>query len=257
MSGDIRAEAARYYDLNPNIPDDLEFYRLHVPSPEASILELGCGTGRVLVPLAEKCAYIHGIDSSEAMVSLCRKKLAVSSIPDSRARVQVDDITDVDLHRQFDLITAPFRVFQNLETDAQTDGFFHTVRRHLSSQGTCILNVFNPNRDADAMRTGWVSQDEIVRWEIELGNERIVCSDKYTSIDAEKLILYPELIYRRFAGDELVDETILRIAMRCYYPDEFEQIITDHGFTVLQRWGGYHGEPYGVGAELVVEFGEG
>ena len=44
--------------------------------------------------------------------------------------------------------------------------------------------------------------------------------------------------------------------MRCYYPDEFEQLITGHGFEIVHRWGGYAGEIYGEGPELVIEFRE-
>jgi hypothetical protein len=51
-----------------------------------------------------------------------------------------------------------------------------------------------------------------------------------------------------------VDEVVLKIAMRCYYPEEFEQLITRQGFRVLRRWGGYEGEVYGQGPELVVQF---
>jgi SAM-dependent methyltransferase len=55
MANDIRAKAAQYYDLCPDMPADVPFYRSFIPSLEARVLELGCGTGRVLVPLAEKC----------------------------------------------------------------------------------------------------------------------------------------------------------------------------------------------------------
>jgi hypothetical protein len=42
--------------------------------------------------------------------------------------------------------------------------------------------------------------------------------------------------------------------MRCYYPDEFVQLIANQGFRVLQKWGGYNGESYGQGSELIVQF---
>lgn len=44
--------------------------------------------------------------------------------------------------------------------------------------------------------------------------------------------------------------------MRAYYPAEFEDVISGHGFRVLNKWGGYSGETYGDGPELVVQFSE-
>lgn len=41
--------------------------------------------------------------------------------------------------------------------------------------------------------------------------------------------------------------------MRCYYPNEFKQLITNMGFTITGSWGGYNNEEYGVGPELVIE----
>ncbi len=70
----------------------------------------------------------------------------------------------------------------------------------------------------------------------------------------DRLVLYPELVYRRYRGATLVDEAILGIAMRCYYPDELEQLILRHGFEIIRRWGGYAGERYGAGPELVLQF---
>lgn len=53
----------------------------------------------------------------------------------------------------------------------------------------------------------------------------------------------------------MLDEATLRIAMRCYYPDELVARIEAAGFQVTGRWGGYAGEVYGEGPELVVAFG--
>ena len=53
MTLDIRAEAAKYYDLRPSPFEgrDIPFYIGLRPGPDAQVLELGCGTGRVLVPI--------------------------------------------------------------------------------------------------------------------------------------------------------------------------------------------------------------
>ena len=64
-------------------------------------------------------------------------------------------------------------------------------------------------------------------------------------------------IYRQYQGELLKDETVLKLVMRCYYPDSFEKLITTHGFSIIDLWGGYAGEVYGEGPELVIQFGKG
>ena len=107
MKVDIRTEAAKYYDCSPNVPDDIPFYINHIPSQRATVLALGCGTGRVTLALAQHCRYIHSIDLSESMISICQGKLIKANIPLSKAKVEVGDITDFDLEQTFDLIIAP------------------------------------------------------------------------------------------------------------------------------------------------------
>lgn len=251
---DRRADAASYYDLSPNRPDDLPFYVERLPSAAARVLELGCGTGRVAVPLALRCASVHGLDRSEAMVRIARAKVADAGLED-RVRIGVADISSFELPARFDYVIAPYRVLQNLETDAEVEGLFRCIRAHLDPGGRCILNAFRPNRDPDAMRAEWVSEEEHLAWEVETSEGRVACYDRRARIDPERLVLYPELVYRRFEGDEVVEEAVLEIAMRCYYPEELLALVESHGFVVRRAWGGYHGEAYGEGDELVVEFG--
>jgi hypothetical protein len=76
-------------------------------------------------------------------------------------------------------------------------------------------------------------------------------------MDRERLVLYPELVYRRYEGETLVDEQVLAISMRCYYPEGLAQLVRNQGFRVVGKWGGYGGEPYGKGPELVLAFTQG
>jgi SAM-dependent methyltransferase len=251
---DIRQGPARFYDLNPNPPKDIPFYLERLSSPRARVLELGCGTGRVSIPLARSCAYLQGLDNSRAMLEICRSKAAAAGLGADRLRVDLADISDFELSDRFDLIIAPFRVIQNLESDAQLDGLFRCVRRHLAASGRCILNAFNPNRPPDVMRTEWVSDRENLAWEAGTADGRVTCHDLRARIDAERLILYPQLVYRRFVKDELVEEVHLEIPMRCHYPAAFIARIESAGYLITGKWGGYQGEEYGVGNELVVEF---
>ena len=90
--------------------------------------------------------------------------------------------------------------------------------------------------------------------EVQTEDGRVVCYDVRRRLTSSPLVLYPDLIYRRFVGDEVVEEEVLPIAMRCFYPQEFLRLIEAHGFVIRETWGGYAGEEYGVGNELVVEF---
>jgi len=257
MPTDTRAQAAKYYDLSPDTPADIPFYRRLIPSPEARVLELGCGTGRVLVSLAEACGYIHGLDLSEAMVAICHRKLEAAGIAATKAHVEVKDITNFALRQTFDLIIAPYRVLQNLETDAAVTGLFRCVRHHLRPGGSCFLNVFRPYGDAETLRREWCTEQEQLCWEVAVAGGRVTCHERRPRMDPDRMVLYPELIYRRYHGKALVDEAVLKIAMRCYYPEGFVQLVVKQGFRVLQQWGGYEGELYGQGSELVVEFTQG
>ena len=253
MTVNWRTEAAKYYDAGSVPFDDVSFFIQQMPHSQARVLELGCGTGRVLLPLVEHCAGVHGVDCSDAMLAICRKKLQEAKIGPERARVEIADITVFDLGRQFDLITAPFRVMQNLATDAEVDGLFACIHRHLTPNGTAILNVFKPLMDREKMLAEWCRPETFDR-EIAVEGGYLRRYTNCPRITADPLVCYPELIYRFYQDDRLIDEAVLPIAMRCYYPSEFLQLIEDQGFRVTGQWGGYAGEKYGEGGELVVAF---
>lgn len=254
MTIDPRHGNAFYYDLEAPPFDDVSFYVQQI-SREAAVLELGCGTGRVLIPLAQHVQTITGVDYSAEMIAVCQKKLAMHPPTRCSVHLQVGDITALNLGRAFDVIIAPYRVFQALASDDAVEGFFHTVSRHLNAHGVCILNVFFPRRDKATLQHTWCQPNEVLQWEKTLDDgTRVVHTEEYKIIDREKMILYPKLIYRRYRDAQLFEEFIQPIAMRVYYPEEFTSLVKAHGFSISERWGGYAGEVYGVGPELVLKF---
>lgn len=249
-----REEAAKFYDLSPTTPDDIGFYRSRVPVGGAETLELGCGTGRVSVSLALKSSRFLGIDSSPAMADRCRRRLEEAGLDPTISVVEIADIASLSGENSFDFIVAPFRVMQNLETDEQVQGLLTSIRRNLKPDGRAILNVFNPSAVPDEMVATASQSAESLSWEVETETGRVMCYVRIRDAQLEPLIMYPDLIYRRVVDEEVVEEVILSIAMRCYYPNEFRKLIEEAGFSILESWGGYAGEPYGEGPELVVEF---
>jgi len=132
---------------------------------------------------------------------------------------------------------------------------FRGIQTHLERDGSCILNVFRPFRPREVLIHEWPSTEEQLESEIPFREGTLQSYCRNTRICQEPLVLYPDLIYRYLKNGQVQDEAVLSIAMRCYYPDQFENLITDHGFRIRRKWGGYNGESYGEGPELVVQFG--
>lgn len=250
---DIREKTAKYYDLWTLPFDDIPFYMEHIPSAQSSILELGCGTGRVLTQLIDHCASIHGIDNSGAMTDICRKKIQKTGIDIDKVKIVTGDITDFHMDYSYDLIIAPYHVFQNLETDDQTNGLFECIRKHLNSDGTCILNVFQP-WPVNRIKENWGKKTEGFCWKIPYEKGYVTCHERKEHFDSQRLILYPESIYRYYIEGALIETVTQKICMRLYYPDQFITLIKEIGFSIIDCWGGYEGEPYGKGNELIVQF---
>lgn len=251
---DPRGAIARFYDLDREPLADLPFYVSRIPSPNARVLEIGCGTGRITLPLAKHCGFIQGIERSEAMLEICRGKLRQTPALAGKVAVELGDITKYDLGVSFDLIIAPYRVLQNLETDEEVAGLFRCVRTHLAAGGTCILNAFKPRyANAEALIDTWSRQVEALDWEDLTDTRLVTCHHRKGKVRVRPLVIYPDLVYRVREGAELIEEVVFSLAMRCYFPDDFASLFSKHGFDIVQRWGGYAGEAYGVGPELVIQ----
>ena len=252
---DIRKDDVRFYEAVTTFTEDVDFYEDQISKDNPkTILELGCGTGRVTIPLSKHCESIMGVDSSEAMLDLGKAKAEALALPEEKVSFIHADITKLKLGQTFDLIIAPYRVLQNLATDEEVENLFSVIKQHLSSNGSCILNVFNPKWDKKDLMSRWSNSEEFLDEELPFEDgilKRYEIKSKFTE---NPFVLYPTIISRYFVDDKLETESRFTIPMRVYYPDEFKQLIEKHRFSILDSWGGYEGEEYGKGTELVVKF---
>ena len=127
---------------------DVAFYVEEARSADGRVLEIGCGTGRILLPIARAGCEITGLDGSRQMLERCRAKLgAESSAVQSRVKLVRNDMRSFDLGATLALVLAPFRVVQHLTTSDDQLRFLATVARHLAPGGRLIFDVFNPRFD--------------------------------------------------------------------------------------------------------------
>lgn len=101
---------ARYYDLQPDHFEGKEiiFFIPRISKPRTRILEPGCGTGRVLIPVARYCEHIEGMDGSKNMLTVCYEKLRAAKLAHLCKFIEPGDMSNFDLGRQFDPILVPF-----------------------------------------------------------------------------------------------------------------------------------------------------
>jgi SAM-dependent methyltransferase len=139
---------------------DVRFYLEEAAESRGPVLELGCGTGRILLPLAREGHAVVGVDGSADMLARCRMKLA-GEPAEVRERVALHhaDVRSFDLGATFALAIAPFRIVQHLTTVDDQLRFLDAVARHVAPGGRLVFDVFNPNFRALAAADGAERED--------------------------------------------------------------------------------------------------
>ena len=138
---------AEYYDedYSLGIPDrgDIHFYKKYAMQMGSPVLELGCGTGRILIPIAQEGIEAHGLDMSREMLGICETKVRALNLQNVRLKCSSMDQFEYD--EKFCLIYIPFRSFQHLLSTEEQLKCLDLVRTHLKENGLFILDVFDPN----------------------------------------------------------------------------------------------------------------
>lgn len=139
---------ASVYDLVYSyVRDDIPFYVDEARRSGGPVLELGCGTGRVAVPVAEAGVQIVGLDYSQAMLAIARRKALASRPESGRLALVRADMRHFHLNHRFELVIIPFRGFLSLLTVQDQVRTLVNVREHLVPGGRLVFNIFVPDLD--------------------------------------------------------------------------------------------------------------
>jgi len=234
---------------------DVAFYVGAATRAGGPVLEVGCGTGRVLVPTVEAGIEIVGVDWSEEMLDVCRTRLA--ALPPavrSRARLVRADMRDFDLSEVFPLVTVPFRPFQHLLTVDDQIRCLECLRRHVAEEGQLILDVFNPGLHylaADNIGEEMGEEPEFVMSD----GSRVVRTYRTVSRDLFDQIIDVELIYYVTHPDGREERLVDAFPLRYLFRFELEHLMVRAGFRVERILGGFDQSPYGSAeypGELIV-----
>ncbi len=236
----------RQYDLdNDDYAADIPFYVEHAKRSGGPVLEIGCGTGRVTLPIARAGIEIVGLDVAPSMLARLHDKAASEGLDVDMVEA---DCREFSLNRKFALIICPFSAMQHLHDRGSVEAFLERVRAHLAPGAHFIFDVFNPNVEILARGAG--ERFPVFTYTEEESGEQIFVEEAIEYDDAAQ-VSHITWYCTGGGSDEIREE---EIHLRCFYPQELDMLLHYNRFEVLEKLGQFSGAPFaaGFGKQIVV-----
>ena len=230
------------YDLEySGLSEDLGYY-LRLARGASTLLELGCGTGRLTLPLARSQVAVTGLDASAAMLGRLRARLGAE--PRLKVELLQGDFRALDLGRRFDRVILPFNAVHHAQTATDLRALLDGVARHLAPEGIFGLDMLVPDhhfwdRDPDGVHE--------VRWYPDPAGGRMKTWENgfYDPITQVNHVRYH---YQRAAGQH----EVVHVNMRMYYPQEILDHLQQGGWTLRRLDGDFEGHALSSGSAKMV-----
>ena len=237
--------AAELYDLEHPPIGGSDCDQLWLPLARqfgAPVLELGCGTGRILIPLARAGLQVVGLDISEDMLALARRKIAAEP-PEVQQRLTLvqANMADFRLDRHFNFIFVAFNTFQLLVERPQQESALRCVHGHLADTGRLALSVFHPRHDHLAKRElGWTREQTFTD---PATGRTLVRKDRTTyDLATQTCIWMPDYEIRE--PDGTIRELEQRVQLHYFFRYEMELLLEKCGLGVEHLWGDRDRSPF-------------
>lgn len=244
---------ADYYDESPLVRGrtrDVAFYRDAVHEHGDPVLELGCGTGRITIALAQTGHRVTGLDISERMLERCTQKRA--ALPrETRERVHLvqGNMVRFDLGEKFRVVIIPFRPMQHLlELDDQLS-CLESVRRHLWSggrraadrRGRLILDVFQT--DAERMHDPVHLKEAPVTEYSTPDGRRVRIMERVAAFHRAEQRNDVEMIFYVTGPERKEERLVFAWTLRYFFRYEVEHLLARCGFRVSAVYGDFDRSP--------------
>jgi SAM-dependent methyltransferase len=240
---------ARFYDLfYAERMDDLPMYQDFALAAAGPILELGCGTGRLTVPLAHAGHVVTGIDVSDAMLARARARVETSG-QTGYVTLVPGDLRDFDLTERFALAIIPINTFMHCYDTEQQLACLRCVRRHLRSGGRLVIDVYHPDLEVLMEADGRLVSDGSVS-DPETG--RTVQRMTHRRLDMANQTQHITFIVDEVAPDGALKRTTFPFRMRFVFRFEMELLLRVAGLSLEALYGSYELEPFESASEKMI-----
>jgi len=233
---------AEVYDsVYSYVTDDIPFYIDEARSAGGSVLELGCGTGRVAIPIAQAGIEIVGLDSSAAMLEVARRK--AEKAPGARGlRLVETDMRDFSLDEVFGLVIIPFRGFLSLLSVEDQIQALANVRAHLAPGGKLAFNIFVPDLNM-LVQEGDVAYHLRDVTDSDTGRRLVVWHQ--SAYDNHNQIISARVIVDDLEADGVVGRRFYRdFQLRYSHRWEIRHLLEVCGFEIVDLFGDFERSPF-------------
>jgi ubiquinone/menaquinone biosynthesis C-methylase UbiE len=239
---------ARYYAADAAYyTEDIPFYREMVARAGEPILDVMCGTGRVLLPLAEAGHTLTGIDSSQAMLDIAHEHVRAAGVQQRVTLVQGDIRTAELPAHQFTLAFVAVNSFMHLERVKDQLAALETMRHALVSDGVIVLDLFNPNPAELAQEDNRL----VLEREFDLDGRRVL---KFVASETDLATQINAMTYLFDEIDEqgIVTRRTTSFNLRWFYRYELEHLLARAGFMLLSLYGSYDLDTYYANSDRLI-----
>lgn len=243
MMGEAFYSHPRLYDLMfPGIEPAVEFYRAEADRQGGRVLELGCGTGNKLIPIASDGHPCVGVDFSSDMLAEARRKASERGVAAEWVHA---DMRTFDLGRTFDLVFITANSLLHLHEAEDLLSCLRAVRRHLAPGARFIFDVFNPSvhmlAQADGVRR---TRDSLSFADPDRGDVSVDVAESY---DAAAQVTRGTWF---LSTNSELDFVVAPLEIRSIFPQELLLLISQASLRLIDRFGDWSGQQFAGSAPL-------
>jgi SAM-dependent methyltransferase len=218
---------------------DIAFLLEQVRPSGGRVLELACGTGRILEPIAQAGFATTGVDASEAMLAEARRKAHAAG---SATRYVHADIRNFSLGERFAVVLIACNSICHLLDIDSFDACMACVREHLIEGGRFIVDVYVPSLRLLLIDPNL--RQPLTEYDDPDGAGRVVVThtvryDPITQINSART-------FHRFPGE--TPELEGSLVMKMYFPQELQALLRHNGFRIVESYGDYDRSPLTSGS---------
>ena len=239
---------AEYYDADYGaIADDLPFYRELARRAGGRVLEVMCGSGRLLVPLAQAGLRLAGVDVSGAMLALARERLQAAGVLE-RVELLEADIRSRAPQGPFGLAIVAINSFMHLASVADQLAALGQIHAALEPGGLLAIDCFNPDPRLLSEQNGALILDKTFQLASGASVQKFVAQQA----DVARQTSYVTFIYDEIAQSGNVRRSALPFTMRWVYRYELEHLLARAGFALEAVYGSYDLDEYTGDSDLLL-----